>query len=188
MTEKSGLQRYEFLTPTIAGFVSKLVSLGLTFPLEYMATLSQADLQSKQKHLSNGFGYTLYRELVYSSCFWTLQEHLYRKVFLPRFQSDRKAYITASFCSSMVSALVSYPFDLFKTWKISYPERFENSNVIRVSSRIVQEKGAASLFAGNSQLTQPGIVPRLLRVGTGNLIFFTAYTKMVQVINSRSSK
>jgi len=141
-------QGYEFLSPSISGFLSKSVSMLVTFPLEYQATLKQGNLLRGAKSLSNGFGYTLYRELVYSTCFWTIQDYLYKRTKL-MMDSDRKAYIISSFASSLVSGTASYPFDLFKTWKISYPEKFINSNSVKVTNAIFKEKGGFAIMAGN---------------------------------------
>jgi hypothetical protein len=129
--------------------MSKLISISITFPLEYQATLKQADLLRGKKSLTNGLGYTLYRELLYSACFWTVQDNIYSSA-KNLIESDRKAYITSSFLSSVISATISYPFDLFKTWKISYPEKFVQSSSIRVTLQILKEKGSTAIWAGNS--------------------------------------
>lgn len=147
-TKSKGLSTLNFAVPTIAGFTSKFISLAVTFPLEYMTTLKHANLPWKAKNLSHGFGYTIYRELLYSACFWTIQENLYQ---LTRnySNSDRGAYIASSFVSSIFSAFISYPFDLLKTWKISFPEKFINgNNSISIARTVVKERGSASLFSG----------------------------------------
>lgn len=161
----------EWVIPGLAGFGSKLVSICVTFPIEYMATLSQADMASKQKNLTNGFGYVAYRELLFSAVFWSVQEEMYHKLqkHLP---TDREAYVTSSFISSMTASLISYPFDLFKTWKISYPEKLAKRNAFAVCRDIYREKGIGCIFVG--------LPPRVIRVGVGNLIFFYLYTQTVQ--------
>lgn len=164
------------LLPGVAGFTSKLLSIGLTFPLEYLATLSQAGKANQHKNMTHGFGFTLYRELLYSACFWSIQDRLYKRL-RQGMQSDRRAYTTSSFLSSMLSAVVSYPFDLFKTWKISYPEKFKNSHALGVTRQIFNEKGPGVLLAG--------LVPRMIRVGIGNLIFFSVYTHTVETIRNK---
>lgn len=147
LSTREDLKRFQFVSPTIAGFSSKFISISLTFPLEYQATLKQADLQQGKKSLTNGLGYTLYRELLYSACFWTIQDNLYIRT-RRLVDSDRKAYITSSFISSIISATISYPFDLFKTWKISHPEKFIQSNPLRVTLEIFKEKGSTAVWAG----------------------------------------
>lgn len=169
-------------TPALAGLFSKFLSLSVTFPLEYMAVLSQAKMSENKKQMTHGFGYTMYRELLYSSCFWSIQDWLYKSLKSSDF-ADRTAYITSSFISSMVSALVSYPFDLFKTWKISHPERMKERNPFRIASDIAKERGLGPLIGGRSLLTI-GIIPRLVRVGTGNFIFFSMYTKCVEIFSA----
>lgn len=151
-TKRQSLAGLNFMVPTAAGFFSKFISLTITFPLEYLATLSQANMESKVKNISHGFGYTMYRELLYSACFWTIQENLYRKA--KKFvESDRTAYVASSFFSSIVSAVISYPFDLLKTWKISFPERFINgNNSISVARSIVNDRGHAFLLSGKKSL------------------------------------
>ena len=90
----------------------------------------------------------MYREVLYSTCFWTIQENLYKRI-RRTVDSDRKAYIVSSFFSSIASALVSYPFDLMKTWKISFPEKFsKGNNSISVARTIVKERGLSSLLPG----------------------------------------
>lgn len=138
-------------TPAFAGLLSKFLSLSVTFPLEYMAVLSQAKLTENKKHLTHGFGYTMYRELIYSSCFWSIQDWLYKSLKSSDL-ADRTAYITSSFVSSMVSALVSYPFDLFKTWKISHPERMKERNPFRIASDIAKARGLGPLIGGRRSL------------------------------------
>ena len=136
-----------FVVPASCGFMSKLVSMAVTYPLEYMATLSQAKLMDNKKVYQNGFGYTLYRELVYSACFWGLQDR-----FLVRtkgwYEDERQAFVAASFMSSIISASISYPFDLFKTWKISYPEKFADSNWLKVTQTIFREQGLGVIMVG----------------------------------------
>lgn len=143
-SNREGLQGY---APTFSGLLSKFIALSITFPLEYMAVLSQAKLADQKKQMTHGFGYTMYRELVYSSCFWGIQDKLYKSLKTSDL-SDRAAYITASFFSSMVSALASYPFDLFKTWKISHPERMKEHNPFRIASNIAKERGLGPLIGG----------------------------------------
>ena len=147
LSTKEDLTNYQFLSPTMAGFLSKFISISATFPLEYQATLKQANLLRGTNSLTNGLGYTLYRELLYSACFWTIQDNVYRRTrnFI---ESDRKAYIASSFLSSIISATISYPFDLFKTWKISHPEKFFLSNSLRVTLGIFKEKGPTAIWAG----------------------------------------
>lgn len=170
----------------MAGFTSKFISLAVTFPLEYMTTLHHANMHTKVKNLSHGFSYTMYRELLYSTCFWTIQENLYRK-FRSYSNSDRKAYISSSFASSIISAFISYPFDLLKTWKISFPEKFINgSNSISVARTIVKERGSSFLFSG--KVISQGIAPRIIRVGTGNIIFFSVYTKTAELLTAYKTK
>lgn len=171
-------------TPAFAGLLSKFLSLSVTFPLEYMAVLSQAKLTESKKHLTHGFGYTMYRELIYSSCFWSIQDWLYKSLKASDL-ADRTAYITSSFVSSMVSALVSYPFDLFKTWKISHPERMKERNPFRIASDIAKERGLGPLIGGRRSINL-GIIPRLVRVGAGNFIFFSVYTKCVEIFSKRN--
>ena len=180
--EKTDRRSYLPIAPALAGLTSKFISLSVTFPLEYMAVLSQAKLQDQKKQITHGFGYTMYRELVYSSCFWSIQESLYRQLQRAEFP-DRAAYITSSFLSSMVSALLSYPFDLFKTWKISHPERLKVHNPLRIAVDIAKDKGMSPLIGGRST-TNLGIIPRLVRVGAGNFIFFSVYTKLVQSLGA----
>lgn len=149
-TKHRGISNIDFALPTIAGFTSKFISLIITFPLEYLATLSQANMASKAINMTHGFGFTMYRELLYSACFWTIQENLYRRA-RPWLGSDRRAYVATSFFSSIVSAVISYPFDLLKTWKISFPERFINgNNSVSIARTIVQERGSSSLLSGTS--------------------------------------
>jgi hypothetical protein len=147
LSSREDFKRFQFLSPTVAGFLSKFISISLTFPLEYQATLKQADILRGKKSLTNGLGYTLYRELLYSACFWTIQDNLYMRA-RKLTASDRKAYIASSFLSSIFSATISYPFDLFKTWKISHPEKFLQSNSIRVTVEIFKEKGSTAVWAG----------------------------------------
>lgn len=142
----------KYLIPSTAGFFSKVIALGITFPLEYMATRNQgAEVNKGQIRIWNGFGYTLYRELIYSTIFWTFQEHMYQG-FKPRFERERSAYLAASFLSSLVGATVSYPFDLFKTWKITYPEKFDNASPVSLAREIVKAKGYSNLLLGKTCL------------------------------------
>ena len=180
---KNNYQSLIGYTPAFAGLLSKFLSLSVTFPLEYMAVLSQAKVTQSKKHLTHGFGYTMYRELIYSSCFWSIQDRLYKSLKSSDL-ADRMAYITSSFLSSMVSALVSYPFDLFKTWKISHPEQMKDRNPFRIASEIAKERGLGPLIGGRRSVTL-GIIPRLVRVGIGNFIFFSVYTKSVEIFSER---
>jgi Mitochondrial carrier protein len=165
----------EFALPTIAGFTAKAISQTITFPLEYMATLRQANIGAANKKMSNGFGYTLYRELLYSACFWTIQENSYR--LLKRgWASDANAYVGSAFVASTASAILSFPFDLLKTWKISYPERFRKKTSMTVCREILHERGWSSIL--------PGLMPRIVRVSTGNLIFFSIYSRLVTLLRS----
>lgn len=60
------------------------------------------------------------------------------------------------------------------------------SNPIQISREILAEKGSGALLAGRPHIIK-GVVPRLVRVGIGNLIFFTTYTTTVQYLTNRST-
>lgn len=174
-SKNANMHHLEFALPAVAGLTAKGISQTVTFPLEYMATLRQANVAVDSKKMSNGFGYTMYRELLYSACFWTFQENSY-KALKKYMVNDTNAYIASAFFASSTSAIFSYPFDLLKTWKISYPERFTGSSSLAVSRRILHERGWSSILVG--------LAPRVVRVSSGNLIFFSVYSKLVSLLNS----
>lgn len=148
-SKSAGTTKIDYILPTISGFTAKAISQTVTFPLEYMATLKQANITLLKKNLIHGFGYTLYRELLYSACFWTIQENLY-KGFQKTMKSDANAYVTSGFLASAFSSILSYPFDLFKTWKISHPEFFVHGHPFSVARKIAKEKGTSVIFAGST--------------------------------------
>lgn len=183
------LRQLSPVLPGVVGFSCKLVSQVFLFPLEYLSALSQGGLSSNKKQFSNGFGFSLGRELVFSAFFFGFQEALHNnfKKSRPEASQSRANYITASFLSSMAAALISFPFDLLRTWKISYPEKFRDQGSVGLAKSIYKEKGLKGFSTGNKVL-KLGIIPRMMRVGGGNLIFFWVYTKSIQEINHLREK
>lgn len=173
--KKNNYTGIEFALPSIAGFTAKGISQTITFPLEYMATLRQANVGSQNKRPTNGFGFTLYRELLYSACFWTLQENTYNLIKGSKL-SDRSSYVLSAFLASASSAIISYPFDLLKTWKISHPDTFGHRSSISVFNDMIKDRGWPSLL--------PGLIPRIARVSIGNAIFFVVYSRLVDAVRS----
>ena len=174
-TALSSITGIGYILPLLSGVIAKAVAQTVSFPFEYMATLRQANIGAANKSLKNGFGSYLLTGLAASAGFWSIHENVYG-VFKKENLSDRNAYILSAFLSSIISSVVAYPFDLIKTWRISFPERFTSRSSLQVGRDIVQSHGWHALYSG--------LLPRIFRGTTGNTIFFMVYTRSVEVMRS----
>lgn len=175
-TKSNNMTQLTPILPTVSGLSAKLVAQIFAFPFEYMATIKQSNTTLANKKMTNGFASYLTTGLVASGVFWTIQENTYNYLRKDK-AKDQRAYLLSALIGSAVSGMASYPFDLIKTWRISHPEKFINKSTVEVANEIISKLGWQAIYSG--------LVPRVLRVTGGNLIFFSVYSNTVALMRKQ---
>jgi hypothetical protein len=115
-----------------------------------------------------GFWAMANREMMFTSVMWTCNENL-REIVRDRHLgiSNFNINLLSAVVSASLSALVSFPFDLSKTLRISYPEKFRGVGTGEMFKIVYRENGVSGLTAG--------LGPRMARYFCGALVFFGCY-------------
>lgn len=168
------------LAPGIAVFFSKSVAVPCGLYFEQLATKQQGGLQGLSRQSASrfdGLGFILGRELLFSVVFWTVNEQLYK--LFKQYTTQVTATTASAMVSGLAGGLASYPMDALKTWKISFPGKFNNKSSIKVVQEIIAEKGSKFLFSG--------LYLRMARSSLGNTAFFYLYALCSKTLDNLAS-
>jgi hypothetical protein len=172
-------QAFGSLGFVLAGVGSRLISLALVAPIEKYKTRLQANVIGPMSLGLGGyhaFQATLYRDLIFSACYFGLMENIYTA-----FKTDDSSVgprIFGSMAGSFVATVFSHPFDLLKTrmqtryccygdWEFK---------PLQGVLHIKRTEGLASVYAG--------FTPRVCKLIPGAALYITAYEAIKQVLDS----
>lgn len=158
--------------PFCCSAFSKFISCLFTTGIENYCTKIQAGGKGanigRDIFKLTGFWAMANREMVFTSVMWTCNENL-REIGKDRDLgiSNYNINLLSSVVSASLSALVSFPFDLSKTLRISYPKKFKGVGTGEMFKIVYRENGVSGLTAG--------LGPRMARYFFGAFIFFGCY-------------
>ena len=100
-----------------------------------MATRKQGGLKAESlKFNLDGLGFILGREISFSVVFWTCNEYFFKQ--LHHYTGKVAATTFAALISGIAGGIASYPMDALRTWKINFPEKFQNKSAWAVVKEI----------------------------------------------------
>lgn len=149
----------DFLVPSAAAGASRSFTILMTFPLEYIATLKQANEQysfSKMKQFATGLEPLFVRDVTFSIILWSVTDSL-RQFLCNRKRSEtnaRETLMLNAFCGSIgavIASFITYPLDILKTrWQVidSLEESPNKKRIISSLRHIYENEGMESFYYG----------------------------------------
>ena len=140
----------------ISSVLAKSICVFVSFPLEYKATVlfgqktftTQVN-KAVNKSFFTGFIPLYLNNVSLSVLFWPVCEST--KLFLKtRVGVQKEGYLapTSAFLSCLICGVLTYPFELLKTLKISYEDRYGGKSGLRILKDLYRAGGIESLTAG----------------------------------------
>ncbi|OMJ83890.1 hypothetical protein SteCoe_15119 [Stentor coeruleus] len=151
-----------------AALASRLIAVITTLPIERLRTSIQGTGIGEFKITFNGLKVTLYRDMIFSFTYFTLYENSYKKL---KNDNPLMARTYSSFFGSLISAIITHPFDVIKT-KIQTRYCCFNEydkNTLKAVSSLYKEEGLKGLFTGAQ--------PRISKITIGLVIYMNLYEK-----------
>lgn len=164
----------------IAVISSRLISTASISPIERHKTRRQANITGPIALGLKGyraFRTTVYRDIVFSTCYFGLMENIYLSLKKDDFTLVPR--IVASVVGSFVAVVCSHPFDLMKTRMQTRYYRYgkwEGKPVIGMR-HIWRTEGMKSIYAG--------FVPRICKLIPGAALYINCYEGFKGLLNSQ---
>lgn len=149
----------EQLVSLTAAGIARSVTILLTFPLEYMATLKQANESisfQKMKQFAVGIEPLILRDIGFSMVMWAVTDAV-RKSLSTKSRSETKPSETllvnavAGSIGGVTASLSTYPLDVLKTrWQVidSLQENPQKQSIITSLRHIYENEGVESFYYG----------------------------------------
>ena len=167
----------------LASFLARSLAMTLCYPFDVQAFSGQGTSgkitkqnQVKKVKFTTGYGIAMTRDLSLNMAFFPTYETLKPVISQNICSAPVMVSMIASFFASAAGIMCSYPFDLARTLKIVYPERFGSVGVYSLLRLVMKERGFRGFF--------DGLPPRLVKQCFGNLIFFAIYQQVKEIFYS----
>lgn len=180
-----------------ASFVARTLSIILSFPFEYRATILTGQAKrttkidkKKNSKITTGLSSIMIREYLFSMTFWPIMENS-KIIFREHLgvENEVALYFGGSIVACLVSGTLTYPPEMIKTLRISFEKEYGALSSSQIVRNVYNEGGFKAILDGKIKflncfevLTMDlGLWPRLIRTTIMNSMFFIGYSYLKSI-------
>jgi len=145
------------MLPLTGSVFARILSTGLTAPLENAATLimdgqrNNLKLSSNKSALFTGLSSMMGHEIALTSSWWMIYHNSFL-FFKSRYFSDSESDVAPALISSVLSslggAILAHPFDLARVMKVLDPQENVKKSTFSIVRSMMKQHGAKSILIG----------------------------------------